>query len=50
MAFSHTNTNIVQKHDEIKNNYCKSRNIDLIRIPYWDIDNISNILSQRLIS
>ena len=48
--FSHTNTNIVQKHDEIKNNYCKSRNIDLIRIPYWDIDNISNILSQRLIS
>lgn len=48
--FSHTHTNIVQKHDEIKNNYCKSQNIDLIRIPYWDIDNISHILSQRLIS
>lgn len=35
-------------HDTIKTQYCKNNNIRLIRIPYWDFDNIENILSQLL--
>lgn len=34
--------------DKIKNNYCKENNINLIRIPYWEFDNINKILSNRL--
>ena len=32
--------------DTIKTQYCKDNNITLIRIPYWEFDNIENILSQ----
>lgn len=32
------------KHDEIKNNYCKENNIPLLRIPYWEKDNIEVII------
>lgn len=41
----------LQKRDEYKNEYCKSHNINLIRIPYWNMYNkkykkiINNILS-----
>lgn len=35
--------------DEEKNNYCKNNDINLIRIPYWEFDNIENILKQTLI-
>lgn len=34
--------------DTIKTIYCKENNITLIRIPYWDIDNIENILDKEL--
>lgn len=34
--------------DTIKTNYCKENNIRLIRIPYWDIDNIESILKKEL--
>ena len=34
--------------DTIKNIYCQQNNIKLIRIPYWDLDNIENILKQEL--
>ena len=37
-----------QKRDKIKDEYCKNNNIRLIRIPYWDLDNIENILKQEL--
>lgn len=30
-----------QKHDKIKNEYCLSHNIPLIRIPYWHYDKIT---------
>lgn len=30
-----------QEHDRIKNEYAKSHNIPLIRIPYTELDNIS---------
>lgn len=36
--------------DTIKNIYCKDNNIKLIRIPYWDFDNIEEILSRELIN
>lgn len=37
-----------KKHDNIKNTYCKSNNIKLVRIPYWDFDNIEQILDEVL--
>lgn len=37
-----------QKHDKIKNEYCKSHNIDLLRIPYWDGSNAENIIKNKL--
>lgn len=36
----------VQKHDKLKNKYCEDHNIELLRIPYWDYDNIEDILSK----
>jgi very-short-patch-repair endonuclease len=36
------------KNDNIKNNYCLDNNIKLLRIPYWEIDNIENILKNEL--
>lgn len=35
---------LTKKRDEIKNQYCIDNGIPLIRIPYWEIDNIENIL------
>nr|DAU16926.1 MAG TPA: restriction enzyme [Caudoviricetes sp.] len=34
--------------DTIKNVYCNENNIKLIRIPYWDFDNIENIIINKL--
>jgi hypothetical protein len=31
--------NLIQKHDKIKNDYCKNNNIQLIRIPYYEFEN-----------
>lgn len=44
-------TNLFQNNlrkDNIKNNYCKNNQIKLIRIPYFDYDNITNILASKL--
>lgn len=38
----------VKKHDNIKNNYCLINNINLIRIPYTEINHISEILNEKL--
>ena len=35
-------------HDEIKNNYCSDNGIDILRIPYWEGNNIGNILKDKL--
>lgn len=35
-------------HDQIKNQYCKDNNIDLLRIPYWDGHDIENIIAGKL--
>ena len=36
----------VQKRDNIKTQYCKENNINLLRIPYWEFKNIGNILNK----
>jgi hypothetical protein len=38
----------VQNHDKIKKDYCLSHNIKFLEIPYWDFDDIENILKQKL--
>lgn len=35
--------------DTVKNIYCKNKNINIIRIPYWDFENIESILTNKLI-
>lgn len=35
-------------HDKMKNKYCEENGIKLIRIPYWDGNNINEILSKEL--
>jgi very-short-patch-repair endonuclease len=38
-----------QQHDEIKNLFCKSNGIDIIRIPYTQLKNIEKILKNKLL-
>lgn len=33
-----------QRNDNIKDSYCKTENIKLLRIPYWEFNNIEQIL------
>lgn len=35
-----------KKRDLIKDNFCKENNIKLVRIPYYDIDLIDDILKE----
>ena len=35
-------------HDAMKNAYCEDNNINLLRIPYWEFDNIENIICQEI--
>lgn len=35
-------------HDKRKNQYCKNNNIPLLRIPYWEFENIEEILYKWL--
>ena len=34
-------------YDTIKNEYCNNKNINLIRIPYWEFDNIEKIIKNK---
>jgi hypothetical protein len=36
---------IKQQYDNVKNEYCLKNNIKLIRIPYWDFNNIETIIN-----
>ena len=40
--------NTISKHDKIKNDYCLDHGIDIIRIPYYDGNNIAKILKNKL--
>ncbi|MGE7649203.1 hypothetical protein ACQKM1_15665 [Peribacillus frigoritolerans] len=37
-----------KRNDQIKDNYCQEKGIKLIRIPYWDFENIEGILEKEL--
>ena len=39
---------ILQKHDAIKNEYCKNNGISLLRIPYYKYNNIEEELNNFL--
>ena len=38
----------LKRRDEIKTQFCKNNDIKLIRIPYFEFDNIDNILNELL--
>lgn len=42
------NHKITVEHDKIKNQYCKDNNINLLRIPYWEGNNIEDIITKQL--
>jgi hypothetical protein len=39
----------VQRNDRIKSDYCTKNEIPLLRIPYWDFDNIESLLTEKLL-
>lgn len=39
---------MIVEHDRVKTEYCQKNNIKLIRIPFWEFDNIENILEGLL--
>lgn len=39
---------IIQTRDRIKNKYCEDNGINLIRIPFWDLQNHEQILNDNL--
>lgn len=38
------------KHDKIKEKYCREHNIPLIRIPYWEFENMDRYLFDKLVN
>lgn len=36
------------EHDKTKNRFCKENNIPLLRIPYWNYDDIRTLITERL--
>lgn len=40
---------ITQKHDKMKNEYCEKNGIPLIRIPYWENQNMESYLFDKLV-
>ncbi len=47
-SFGKKSFSITKKTDAIKNDYCKSNNIPLLRIPYWKQENIKKLLATFL--
>ena len=37
-----------KQNDNIKTQYCQNNNIKLIRIPYWELNNIETILNDLI--
>lgn len=44
----HMDYETTKRHDDIKNQYCKDNNINLLRIPYWEGNNIESIIATKL--
>lgn len=49
-SFGEKSYNSIKCHDQMKNNYCKQNNIPLLRIPYWEFENIENIFQEKNIA
>lgn len=47
-GFFPTDLAYTESHDKIKTDYCKSHNIRILRIPYWDMYHIQDILTKEL--
>ena len=47
-TYSNSVTSYTQFHDFLKDEYCKSNNINLIRIPYTQLNNINKILEKNI--
>lgn len=43
-----TDLEITQRHDQIKNKYCETHGIDLLRIPFWEGHNIEKIILEKI--
>lgn len=43
------NLRLIQKHDEIKRNYCIENNINYIEIPYWENNDIENFVFNEFV-
>ena len=39
---------IIKKRDNIKNNFCQTNKIKLLRVPYWKFKNIDKILKEEI--
>jgi very-short-patch-repair endonuclease len=48
-GFTHSSLEEIQFHDNLKNNYCNTHGIKMIRIPYWEIENINSILNKNIL-
>lgn len=46
MASAISSMNMVQKHDRIKADYCQSKGIKLLAIPYKEFDNLEKIIKE----
>lgn len=46
--FGEGNLEYMRENDRIKNKYCQSKKIKLIRIPFYEHENIENILEDKL--
>ena len=46
--YKEQNYETLQIHDKLKNEYAKTNGWKLIRIPYWEFDNIEKILKEEL--
>lgn len=38
----------ILNRDNIKTDYCQKHNIDLLRIPYWEYDNVESIIKNKI--
>ena len=46
--FGIENFNKTVEHDRIKNKYCKDKDIGLLRIPYWNADQVEDIIKKTI--
>ena len=48
VEYIHGDIDLIQKRDKIKDKYAKHKNMKLIRIPYWEKDNLEMIIVDNI--